>query len=70
MLVIRISLTELASYRQLLNYLDEKQLRATFFAVGSRVLERPNVLIEEYMKGHEIAIHTWAHPVRHLLSCN
>lgn len=47
--------------QNLLNYLDEKDLRATFFAVGSRVIERPNVLIEEYMKGHEIAVHTWSH---------
>ena len=47
----------------LLNFLDEKDLRATFFAVGSRVIERPNVLIEEYMKGHEIAVHTWSHHV-------
>ncbi|GJE98048.1 carbohydrate esterase family 4 protein [Phanerochaete sordida] len=45
----------------LLNYLDEKDLQATFFVVGSRVIERPAVLIEEYMKGHEISVHTWSH---------
>ncbi|KIP04537.1 carbohydrate esterase family 4 protein [Phlebiopsis gigantea 11061_1 CR5-6] len=51
-----------SAYTQnLLNFLDEKDLRATFFAVGSRIIERPNVLVEEYMKGHEIAVHTWSH---------
>ena len=29
--------------------------------VGSRVIERPQVLIEEYMAGHEISVHTWSH---------
>ena len=36
---------------------------ATFFVVGSRVIERPAVLIEEYMAGHEISVHTWSHRV-------
>lgn len=44
-----------------LSYLDEKDLSATFFVVGSRVIERPNILIEEYMAGHEISVHTWSH---------
>lgn len=47
---------------KLLGYLDEKDLKATFFVVGSRVIERPDVLREEYMAGHEISVHTWAHP--------
>ncbi|KAG5647489.1 hypothetical protein DXG03_009425 [Asterophora parasitica] len=45
----------------LLNYLTEKKILATFFVVGSRVIERPNVLLEEYMAGHEISVHTWSH---------
>ncbi|KAF6761497.1 carbohydrate esterase family 4 protein [Ephemerocybe angulata] len=45
----------------LINYLEEKQLSATFFVVGSRVVERPTILVEEYMKGHEISVHTWSH---------
>ena len=45
----------------LLNYLEEKDLLATFFVVGSRVIERPTVLVEEYMQGHEISVHTWSH---------
>lgn len=49
--------------RTLLNFLDEKELKATFFVVGSRVIERPQVLVEEYMQGHEISVHTWSHHV-------
>lgn len=49
--------------RNLLNYLDQKKISATFFVVGSRVIERPAVLIEEYMAGHEISVHTWSHRV-------
>ncbi|KAJ3519528.1 hypothetical protein NM688_g9290 [Phlebia brevispora] len=47
--------------QKLLNFLDQKDLKATFFVVGSRVVERPDVLVEEYMKGHEISVHTWSH---------
>jgi len=46
---------------QLLEYLNQEKLQATFFVVGSRCIERPNVLIEEYMTGHEISVHTWSH---------
>ncbi|KAF6751298.1 carbohydrate esterase family 4 protein [Ephemerocybe angulata] len=45
----------------LLDFLDEAKFKATFFVVGSRVVERPKVLVEEYMKGHEISVHTWSH---------
>jgi peptidoglycan/xylan/chitin deacetylase (PgdA/CDA1 family) len=48
-------------YRELLKYLDQKAVKATFFVVGSRVVERPAILIEEYMSGHEISVHTWSH---------
>ncbi|KAF8845053.1 carbohydrate esterase family 4 protein [Paxillus ammoniavirescens] len=46
---------------ELLDYLSSKNLTSTFFVVGSRVIERPQVLVEEYMSGHEIAVHTWSH---------
>jgi len=45
----------------LLNYLNQQSLQATFFVVGSRVIERPDILIEEYMAGHHISVHTWSH---------
>ncbi|KAL4061879.1 carbohydrate esterase family 4 protein [Scleroderma citrinum] len=47
--------------KQLLNFLTSQNITSTFFVVGSRVIERPQVLIEEYMAGHEIAVHTWSH---------
>lgn len=46
----------------LLNYLDQNDLKTTFFAVGSRVISYPALLQEEYMGGHQIAVHTWSHP--------
>ncbi|KAF8817444.1 hypothetical protein BYT27DRAFT_7126173 [Phlegmacium glaucopus] len=46
---------------KLLNYLDAKDITATFFVVGSRTIEFPSILIEEYMAGHEISVHTWSH---------
>jgi len=46
----------------LVDYLQEKAIKATFFVVGSRVIERPGVLLEEYMNGHEVSTHTWSHP--------
>ncbi|KAF7982587.1 hypothetical protein HWV62_27599 [Athelia sp. TMB] len=52
--------------RQLVNYLSLKNISATFFVVGSRVIERPQILVEQYMSGHEISVHTWSH--RHLTS--
>ncbi|KAJ7796715.1 carbohydrate esterase family 4 protein [Mycena olivaceomarginata] len=50
----------------LLEYLKQKSVSATFFVVGSRVIEYPGILINEYMAGHEISVHTWSHP--HLTS--
>ncbi|KAK4050297.1 chitin deacetylase [Microbotryomycetes sp. JL201] len=46
---------------RLLNYLDEQDLKSTFFVVGSRVLSRPEILQNTYMAGHAIAVHTWSH---------
>ncbi|CAE6419057.1 unnamed protein product [Rhizoctonia solani] len=46
---------------KLLHYLDEHQLNATFYVVGSRVISRPEIVQYEYMKGHELSVHTWSH---------
>ena len=54
--------------RKLLNYLTPKDIKATFFVVGSRCIQYPQILIEEYMFGHEISVHTWSHPVSHPFS--
>ncbi|KZT06315.1 carbohydrate esterase family 4 protein [Laetiporus sulphureus 93-53] len=46
----------------LLSYFDQKDLRGTFFVVGSRAISRPAMLQDEYMMGNQIAVHTWSHP--------
>ncbi|CDO70236.1 Carbohydrate Esterase Family 4 protein [Trametes cinnabarina] len=46
----------------LLAYLDQVNLKATFFIVGSRAISYPALLQEEYMAQHQIAVHTWSHP--------
>jgi peptidoglycan/xylan/chitin deacetylase (PgdA/CDA1 family) len=45
----------------LLNKLREKNTKATFYTIGSRVIDRPQMLLDEYMNGHEIGVHTWSH---------
>uniref|UniRef100_A0A0W0G8K9 chitin deacetylase n=1 Tax=Moniliophthora roreri TaxID=221103 RepID=A0A0W0G8K9_MONRR len=49
-------------------FLDQKNLSATFFVVGSRVISRPDILRDEYMAGHEISVHTWSHTALTTLS--
>ncbi|KAJ9094635.1 chitin deacetylase cda1 [Naganishia cerealis] len=46
----------------LLDYLNEHDLTTTFFVVGSRVISRPEMLVSEYVSGHQISVHTWSHP--------
>ncbi|KAL7412612.1 hypothetical protein BDY24DRAFT_392090 [Mrakia frigida] len=46
----------------LIEYLGSKSLKATYYIIGSRALERPNVIREQHMLGHELAAHTWSHP--------
>jgi hypothetical protein len=46
----------------LLQYLDQQNLKSTFFVVGSRAISYPALLREEYMAGHQICVHTWSHP--------
>ena len=37
-------------------------LQATYFVVGSRVVQFASLLQQEYLTGHQIAVHTWSHP--------
>lgn len=46
----------------LLDYLNANNLKTTFFVVGSRVLSRPEMVLSEYIAGHQLSIHTWSHP--------
>jgi peptidoglycan/xylan/chitin deacetylase (PgdA/CDA1 family) len=47
---------------KLLTYLNSKDLKATFFLVGPRVITRPEIVVYEHMNGHELGVHTWSHP--------
>ncbi|GAA5897631.1 uncharacterized protein JCM6883_006761 [Sporobolomyces salmoneus] len=46
---------------RLLNLLEAQNLKSTFFIVGSRAISRPEMLQTEYMLGHQLSVHTWAH---------
>jgi len=46
----------------LLQYLDQVNLKSTFFVIGSRAISYPSILQTEYMSQHQIGVHTWSHP--------
>ncbi|RHZ80580.1 hypothetical protein Glove_134g39 [Diversispora epigaea] len=52
----------------LVDFLDSQGVKATFFIVGSRVVERPDILQKIVKSGHQIGIHTWSHPMLTTLS--
>ena len=41
--------------------MSDKQLKSTFFIVGSRAVYNPATLQAEYMQGHQLSVHTWSH---------
>ncbi|KAJ3076643.1 chitin deacetylase [Podochytrium sp. JEL0797] len=45
-----------------LKYFQGVGMRATFWVIGSNVLQLPEYLAQTYADGHEIGIHTWSHP--------
>ncbi|KAJ3301953.1 chitin deacetylase [Kappamyces sp. JEL0829] len=45
----------------LLDWLKSKGIKATFFLVGSQVVQFPEVVQRQFDEGHQIAIHTWSH---------
>lgn len=47
---------------EILDLLDQYQVKATFFVVGSNVCKNPDLLRLEVAKGHEIGNHTFTHP--------
>ncbi|RKO98718.1 hypothetical protein CXG81DRAFT_1945, partial [Caulochytrium protostelioides] len=46
-----------------LDALKAKGKKATFFVVGSRVVENPELVLRAFQEGHQIASHTWSHRV-------
>ncbi|KAG0088495.1 chitin deacetylase [Podila epicladia] len=47
--------------RSMMKHLGEMKLTATFFIVGSRVVEFPDILREQVAQGHHLGMHTWSH---------
>lgn len=46
---------------RILDLLREYEARATFFVVGKRVEQYPELVVREMAEGHEIANHTYSH---------
>ncbi|KAF9905077.1 chitin deacetylase [Linnemannia zychae] len=46
---------------ELLNFLDEQQVKATFFLIGANVVQHPEMVVREATAGHHLASHTWSH---------
>lgn len=47
---------------RILDILQEHNARATFFVLGNRVDNFPNIIQREYSQGHEIGSHSFSHP--------
>jgi peptidoglycan/xylan/chitin deacetylase (PgdA/CDA1 family) len=47
---------------KLLDLLREKGVKATFFVVGKRADQYPEIVRRAWAEGHLIASHTWSHP--------
>lgn len=47
---------------QVLDVLKTKQVRATFFVVGTRMLKHPDLLRRIHREGHNIGNHSYSHP--------
>ncbi|KAI1317225.1 chitin deacetylase [Mortierella claussenii] len=45
----------------LLDYLKTSKLSATFFLIGSNVIQYPQTVVRELAEGHHLASHTWSH---------
>ena len=48
---------------RLLKMLKDRGIRATFFCLGQRVAQSPEVAQQIVAEGHEIANHSWSHPL-------
>ncbi|KAG0042039.1 chitin deacetylase [Gryganskiella cystojenkinii] len=45
----------------LLQFLDQQNVKATFFLIGSNVVQYPELVMQEVQAGHHLASHTWSH---------
>jgi peptidoglycan/xylan/chitin deacetylase (PgdA/CDA1 family) len=46
----------------LLDILKERHIHATFFVLGQRVQEHPEIMVRAVAEGHQIGNHSWDHP--------
>ncbi|KAI8595753.1 hypothetical protein EDD21DRAFT_313012, partial [Dissophora ornata] len=53
---------------KLLDFLKTKKLAATFFLIGSNVIQYPDTVKREITEGHHLASHTWSHTALTTLS--
>lgn len=51
-----------ATTPRVLDILHEKQVRATFFVVGKRAEQHPELVRRALAEGHLVENHTWSHP--------
>lgn len=64
--VVALTIDDGPNYKatpKILATLKEKQVRASFFVVGSNVERYPKLLAQEVAEGHEIGVHTYSHPL-------
>ena len=47
---------------RLLDTLRARNIRATFYVIGNRVVRHPELMRRIVAEGHEIGNHTWSHP--------
>src|SRR5690606_293026 len=47
--------------RELLDWLDERSIRATVFVVGEVAVADPGLVREVAARGHELGLHNWTH---------
>lgn len=54
--------------KMILDILNKHHIKATFFIVGKKAQQQPDLIREMDKKGHEIANHTFKHPGMHNIS--
>jgi peptidoglycan/xylan/chitin deacetylase (PgdA/CDA1 family) len=48
---------------KLLKMLEQRGIKATFFVLGSRAVQSPEILKQMVAQGHEVENHSWSHPI-------
>ncbi|WP_313894516.1 polysaccharide deacetylase family protein [Psychrobacillus sp.] len=49
---------------EILDLLAKYNAKATFFVVGENIEKAPDILLRQYNEGHDIANHTYTHPIK------